>query len=58
MRKVLVKLAHVISHPLLIAFDGEEVIAPLFLHHDAGGFRLGMHGIGGDQRTVQIEPAQ
>ena len=39
-RQMLVELARVVGHPFLIAFDGEEVITALFLHHDAAGLGL------------------
>src|ERR1051326_9186630 len=53
-RESAMKLAHIFFHSGLVAFDREEIVASFVLHDDARGFRLGVEGVGGDQRAVQL----
>ena len=43
----LIELLHVLGDAGLIAFDGEEVIGALVLHHDPSRGSLSMQGVGG-----------
>src|SRR5581483_11729387 len=53
-RQLVVELSHVASHTGLIAFDGEQIIPALFLHHDARGLGLGIKSVSGNQRAIQV----
>jgi hypothetical protein len=52
----LVEVLHGLGTPGLIAFDGEEVVVALLLHHDAGRLGLRVQGVGGDQRALKVGP--
>src|ERR1022692_2944659 len=57
-RQTLVELSHVFRDALLIAFDREEVIGTSFLHDNPRRFRLRIQGVGGDQGTLELDPAE
>ena len=47
MRQTFVKLLHVVADPLLVAFDGEQVVTAFLLNYDLSCFGLGVHCVGG-----------
>jgi hypothetical protein len=56
--QVLREVLHSVGEARLIAFDGEQEIAPLLLHHDPGRLGLGVQGVGRDQRALQLGSAE
>src|SRR6266581_6897998 len=53
-----VELLHVFGDTGLVAFDGKEEIGPLVLHDNPGRLGLSIEGVGGDQRALNLGPAE